>query len=135
MASDVELAYIAGLIDGEGSLSLNRNKKYFKPCMRIANTYRPVLEWVRERIGGKVYIRVRKNPKHKTLFVHYLQCKELQAFLPIITPYLIIKFPQALLIADYLQYSKDLSTRGTDIRQETMDGFKQTLTGLNKCGT
>src|SRR5580658_8888710 len=53
--TEAEAAYIAGFIDGEGSVSLTdrgdaAHKPY--PAIQLANTHLGVMEWLAERLGG-----------------------------------------------------------------------------------
>ncbi len=71
-------AYLAGLIDGEGTISI-RNKtprsrrhktNHYNLEVYITSTNRPMLEWVVETFGGKIYTYQRENdtkrlPQHK----------------------------------------------------------------------
>ncbi|MFN4218196.1 MAG: LAGLIDADG family homing endonuclease [Candidatus Bipolaricaulia bacterium] len=49
-----ESAYLAGLIDGEGTITLARKYKgaHRHLLVSISNTERPVLEWVQRVIGA-----------------------------------------------------------------------------------
>ena len=68
------MAYLAGLVDGEGSITYkqywdikrkNRPRKYF--CWRIqievVMTHKPTIQWCADKFGGKVYEKPRG--KHK----------------------------------------------------------------------
>jgi hypothetical protein len=48
---DVEIAYLAGLIDGDGTISIHSDSGAHKPMVSIANTNREVLEWCKNLIG------------------------------------------------------------------------------------
>src|SRR3990167_8103103 len=59
---NIDLAYIAGLFDGEGSISLAKlghhiwsKRSDFSLLIRIHNTRKDVLNWVAQVAGGKVY--------------------------------------------------------------------------------
>ena len=49
---ETEKAYIAGIIDGEGSIMLTRLHKnqYHSPCVSIASTDSELLQWVKVTI-------------------------------------------------------------------------------------
>lgn len=51
--------YVAGLIDGEGCILVNRNKRtygtYYYMDVSVANTFFPVLESLRDQFGGSIY--------------------------------------------------------------------------------
>jgi hypothetical protein len=51
--SDVDLAYLAGLIDGEGTVSLKRSSGGHRnpaPTIMVANTADSMLDWIKEKI-------------------------------------------------------------------------------------
>ena len=49
----VDLAYIAGFADAEGSFCLVGTKE-INPSIQIYNSDRPVLEWIQEQLGGSI---------------------------------------------------------------------------------
>ena len=61
--SPTEAAYIAGIIDGEGSISLIRNckGKNRRPEMSVTNTSLELLQYLHSKCGGR--IRTRSPPK------------------------------------------------------------------------
>ena len=55
--TDLEKGYIAGLIDGEGSISLYRDhasQKFRYPAVEITSTTLPMLEMVKNIAGGSI---------------------------------------------------------------------------------
>lgn len=93
-----ELAYAAGVLDGEGCIKINpRGQGSRGRVLRveIVNTNRKLIDWMHERFGGSIQVRVPKNPKHKTLYVHNLACRDAAALLKLVRPYLIIKAVEA----------------------------------------
>lgn len=68
-ASTERLAYTAGLIDGEGTVSLRKFTGKWKPSIRIANTSWPLMEWLRETFDGpSIFI------EHRRIRQSRLQC-------------------------------------------------------------
>jgi hypothetical protein len=67
--TETELAYLAGIIDGEGCFTLHREKNShrFASQLQIGNTDLRLLEWVKTRFGGSVNFERRNNPRHKTV--------------------------------------------------------------------
>lgn len=56
--SDVDVGYVTAFLDGEGSISLKRERrghKHYKAKLYFANTHKPVLEWLKEKLGGCLY--------------------------------------------------------------------------------
>lgn len=88
--SEIEAAYIAGFFDGEGSVIIG--KRMGRHNMQFANTNRRVLEWIKERVGGRIYTHGKLTPNGKerlTLTVH--RKNDLIYLLQRINKYLIIK--------------------------------------------
>jgi hypothetical protein len=108
----VEKAYIAGFIDGEGSILWNEDKPKTNPAIFIANTDRGVLEWVKKRFikgGLSIHKRKYRNPKYKPLYQFYIHgIKNVYDILRAIIPYLVIKKAQAQKVVKFLKRKYDL---------------------------
>ena len=92
--TQTEKAYIAGIIDGEGSIMLQRIHKneYPSPCVSIASTTIELLEFIKFTIGKGV-ISKKKNynsDKHKDCYSYILKRNDAISLLIDIYPYLII---------------------------------------------
>ena len=91
--ADTELAYAAGLFDGEGSISLVRqkNNRSHSPQVAVASNDCEVLLWLQKRFGGSI---VTKQPRKSTQSVSYdwrLTDRRALAFLQMVRPYLVIQ--------------------------------------------
>ena len=91
--ADTELAYAAGLFDGEGSISLVRqkNNRSHSPQVAVASNDCEVLLWLQKRFGGSI---VTKQPRKSTHSVSYdwrLTDRRALAFLQMVRPYLVIQ--------------------------------------------
>lgn len=88
--TELDLAYIAGLLDGEGcihigAMTTKRGSLSYALTVNVANTFYPVLEFVRDRLGGVI------SPQRKD-FYQLIWCSKLaQEVLLLLLPYLIIK--------------------------------------------
>lgn len=93
--TETEKAYIAGIIDGEGSIMLTRFHKnqYPSPCISIASTDLELLEWVKLKIGnGKITSKKNYNKiRHKDSFTYTLGYDVAIDLLKEIEPYLVIE--------------------------------------------
>ncbi|EKQ55459.1 MULTISPECIES: LAGLIDADG family homing endonuclease [unclassified Clostridium] len=92
--TDLEKAYIAGIIDGEGSIMLQRfhYNEYPSPCISIASTTYELLYWIKSVIGKGV-IKQKKNYdnfKHKDCYSYILKYNDAIKLLKEIYPFLII---------------------------------------------
>lgn len=90
-----EKAYIAGIIDGEGSITLTRFHKnqYPSPCVSVSSTTIELLEYLKSLIGkGKINKKKNYNKeKHKDSFTYSINYNNAIDLLENIQPYLIIK--------------------------------------------
>ena len=65
-----EISYLAGIIDGEGTVSfMKRGENYF-PTVTIANTSRKLLDWCGQKVGLGFSICVKK-PRSQNHSVSY----------------------------------------------------------------
>uniref|UniRef100_A0A6H1ZUB2 Putative homing endonuclease n=1 Tax=viral metagenome TaxID=1070528 RepID=A0A6H1ZUB2_9ZZZZ len=88
--------YLAGFIDGEGNVGIDKYNKYGKSTnyaikVAISNTNREILEWIQSHYGGHINTLKRKLPHHKECY--QLTVRHLKAYriLKDIEPYLKIK--------------------------------------------
>jgi hypothetical protein len=87
-----EASYVAGIIDGEGTITLTKMhpNEFRRPCISIASTDKDLLIYVRSLIGGVINNKKNYNPeKHKDSFVLYIKNKsDVFDALKHITPFL-----------------------------------------------
>ena len=118
--NELELSYIAGLIDGDGSLSLieqssKRKRKNrltdiveeyeyvsYRPVIQIGNTYEPVLWWVKEQFNcGSIS---KSMPLRKrSMFYRWMTSgiRDVYRILEQLAPHLIEKQEIAILLKDF----------------------------------
>lgn len=97
--SEATLAYIAGLLDGEGSVNYR--------SLYISNTCYEVIEFLEKEVGGVTYERQGRTPEGgpaKPVFLWYLlRAKDMNSFLKAVLPYLIIKRQSVQAILAHLE--------------------------------
>jgi len=100
--TETEKSYLAGLIDGEGSVTLSRahRNEMPSPHITITNTNRSVVRWAEQVTGyGKIISRRARRVNHKPAYIWCVakagRCLNL---LREIRPYLRVKHRQADLI-------------------------------------
>jgi hypothetical protein len=105
----VDLAYIAGLTDGEGTIGITRVKErkrrvysyYLKVSIGMTNEYLP--KWLKLSFGGVLYYHVRGKYKNwKPTFDWIITGDQAGDFVKAIYSYLRIKKPQADLAREFL---------------------------------
>ncbi len=102
--SKIELAYIAGLFDGEGHIFVYKVKQSntYVLSIGITNTYKDVIEWIYKLFPSAIQQRTRypNHPNWKPCFFWSTTSDKAKDFLKMIYPYLRIKKEQARLGID-----------------------------------
>ena len=101
--TEAELAYFAGIIDGEGSFVLHKHRSGYRfACqIQIGNTDVRLMEWIYNRFGGSVNPERRSNLKHKPVYRWVCQADTLDILVGALLPYLVVKREQAEVILAY----------------------------------
>ena len=102
ITNNVKLAYLAGIVDGEGTISLRCRKRHGSLDLRlqVAGTDNSLMEWLTENFGGSVHIsrRIsRFNPLHKPCSLWHVNGGQAYEVITQLKPLLIIKREQATL--------------------------------------
>ena len=96
-----EKAYIAGIIDGEGTVTLSRAhvNEMPAPKVSVANNSLQLLSWIKNKVGSGVVIqRSRRAPQHGIAYVLDISDNAALSLLSEVKEYLIIKKRHAELI-------------------------------------
>jgi len=103
----VDLAYIAGIVDGEGSITLpsyNRGTRY--PVVSVDSVDRELLEWLQATIGGTIVTKAKYQDHHKQAYTWRVTRNAALQLLADILPYLRIERKKArasLLVNEYIK--------------------------------
>lgn len=112
--SSEQLAYIAGIVDGEGYISVvRRNCKntkcglFYYAQLVVVNTSEELIDWLWTTTNlGSVHLQRKKNKEHKHAFRWTLTTKGAESLVRLIVPYLVCKKKQALLLLEFCQNNK-----------------------------
>lgn len=101
-------AYVAGLIDAEGCLSISKTvgkEGYtsYDPLIRLTNTYEPLMQWVAATFGGNC--KKRESSTGPYYQWRFGSDKHAVRFLRSILCYLVIKHDEGALLDEYYQMS------------------------------
>lgn len=132
MSDKARFSYLAGIIDGEGCLTIGAGRKQYcvnyNSIINVANTDIRLIKWLHENFGGKYYSIKKPTPRNKTPYVwRLLKQKEQERLLLAILPYLIIKRERAIILLEFVRLPR---TADSSKRKELFDK----LTALNKRG-
>jgi len=93
------LAYIAGILDGEGSVSIKvqsqKGRLYYSICARISNTNEELIDYINMLIPGNKYSCNKETKGRLTLHEISWFGREAIDVLELLEPYLIVKRPLA----------------------------------------
>lgn len=104
MKEEIEMAYAAGILDGDGSFSIMKAHGKYYPCIQLSNAFKGMSEWLHEKFGGSLRIKKPQQPHHKPLYVWSVRgldsCKNaIERFVSSI----ILKEPQAYLMKSFVE--------------------------------
>ncbi len=104
-----DLAYLAGIIDGEGSVSIHstlarRKFQVYVAQVIVVNSNVPLIDWLHSNFGGMVHVK----PSSKTGFTGKRQCYTwtvtgytLDKLLPLVLPYMVVKKQQVDAVIEF----------------------------------
>lgn len=107
MWSNTDLAYLAGIIDGEGTIFIQRRMDNgtwtYWSRMQVVNTYKPLIEWIYSTFGGLMYTVNRSKPNRirKTQYQWYTRISLVDVLIPKVYPYLINKKQHAEIFMEF----------------------------------
>ena len=106
-----ELAYLAGFVDGEGTISIISGGKYMRPTVVIANTDKTVLDFVGVHWIGNIYSKKGWGSKSKEM--HWVRIVNQHAIELIndLLPYLNQKIKQAKIVIKWYETVKNRKNR------------------------
>lgn len=93
------LAYIAGLIDGEGSFAIKKDRSrktsLLHPTLTVTSTHKPVLSWLQDQFGGSQHPHRDKRKMHRPCWNLVWSGTTAVGMAKTLRPYLKIKYRQA----------------------------------------
>ncbi len=94
-------AYLAGIIDGEGTVTLAKHHRNETPTpsVSVANNSLELLRWIKRLVGGTIVSKKKRQAHHHDAYAWTIRQDKAIRLLKEIKKYLIVKKPQADLIA------------------------------------
>ena len=90
--TETQLAYLAGIIDGEGCFYIQRpGGKNHTLRLFVMNTAKPLIDYLYQTYGGWQYSRKKENSTWKIRHEWFVDRQIVDELLPLIHPYLVIK--------------------------------------------
>ena len=100
--TEAEKAYLAGIVDGEGTVTLTKHHKNETPTpsVSVANNNLVLLWWIKTLVGGTIVLKKKRQLHHNDSYAWTLRSDRAIQLLKEIRQYLIVKKPQADLIIE-----------------------------------
>jgi hypothetical protein len=131
--TDAQIGYVAGLLDGEGSVGLYKrcrksdHSDFLGPQVRICGTHKLAMETIQKWVGGGLYAPSILLASDKQLYtLYWTKQSEITELLELLEPYLIIKKLQAQLLLSWI------ALRGTPVQMD--NEIVSMLKALNRRG-
>lgn len=134
--------YFAGIIDGDGCISIVKSGRSLTILVAVAMTDKRVPEIMHQLYGGRLTSILRKN-NHKDVWVWRVENQKAEDFLRDIQTYLIVKSEQCSLALSFRSHLREFGglSRGSyrDAERDSQivefrNGLKQRMHQLNKRG-
>lgn len=130
--SDTDRGYLAGIIDGEGTIKIIKAKQkqwktaYYAPFISITNTDPKLMSYLRELVKiGSFYVEKRTKPQHRTKMVYNIaSIKGVKQILDQIKDLLIVKKRNAMLVLEFIEIKKNKTETGVTPRE--LELYEQT---------
>ena len=135
------ISYLAGIIDGEGSLyignfssNIKTGKPYYQTCMQVTNTDEPLIDWLINQFGGLKSTRTPRqhaSNSRRQVYSWIATGDRLTHLCELILPFLICKRRQCeILLAMRATYKQTYGSKGRQGLQEMPDelrAYRQSL--------
>ena len=120
----VDIAYMAGLVDGEGYIGIKKSKAYkcqkrvspgYHARIQIRMVDEPAIKFIAENLGGWYYKEKPSSKKGKPLYCYQASDKAVEKILEALLPYLRIKKESAKTVLKLRNLQRNSSKHRTKI--------------------
>ena len=131
-----ELAYLAGIIDGEGSIRIERStRNYYRLRISVANTSIALMKWLQKKCGN-TFIKERKRKGNRRQQYQWDSNRlfDVVTLLTDLLPYLIIKHDHSLVALEFAEIKKSRKRRYSDKQKKEIVLLFEKMKVLNSRG-
>ena len=133
--TDLQAAYLAGMIDADGHIGIYKHSKdgaSSRLILTISNTDVPMLEWVQKITGiGSVTQQAKGDERNKPTFYWNTGAEAAASLLAQTLPYMLVKRARAELAIEFQEGLGNLANRANPSWRE---GYREKMLKLNKRG-
>jgi len=133
---EIDLAWLAGFFDGEGTICISPQKisHHYALCISVASIDRWILEWFSLAFNGKVNRQYRAKGNKRELWFWRIVDHQGEVALRTLLPYLKLKKPQAELALEFREarsYHKGQNTVN-EAELTLRESYRQKMSTLNQ---
>lgn len=126
MSEKAKYGYLAGIIDGEGCITIGAGKKEtcinYNALVLVQNTSKKLIDWLQVNFGGQVYLSKKETDKTKEAWMWRItKQKDIELLLLSVLPYLIIKREQAKVLLNFVRLER---TAPVESRQKAYEQIR-----------
>lgn len=123
---DLIMAYVAGILDGDGSFSLIREKRAhghsFYPCIQLSNVFEDMVGFLHHTFGGCKKIKTHQGHGRKTQYVWNVRGVEsCRSVLERVNPFLVLKKKQGKILLDYVKNPKQANPESERLKIQSFN--------------
>ena len=121
--TELERGYLAGIIDGEGSSTVTKDKQCRYPVLGVSSTTSQIVEYLKEHFGGVISKKNERNPKWKQAYIWKIERRKAISLLEEIVSYLNEPKKKAraqLIIKDYIRLTPRNGRYSEEIKQQKL---------------
>ena len=96
--TELDKAYIAGFVDGEGCMGMYYRQGHIRPSFSVSNTNEKVINRIQSCLGGSKHIYKRKKQHWRDCYNLSFAHNKVEVILKKLLPYLVVKKKQAVII-------------------------------------
>lgn len=121
--TELEKGYLAGIIDGEGSITLAKNKQFRYPMLEVSSTTYQIVEYLKKHFGGVISKKNERNPNWKQAYIWKIEHRKAISLLEEIVSYLNEPKKKAraqLIIKDYIRLTPRNGRYSEEMKQQKL---------------
>ena len=137
--TEAEKGYLAGFLDGEGSIVISKGGQFVRPAICFYNSHLETMDWIADKLGQIRYTRSsdpRRDKRHtKTNYAIMVRtASDIITLLKLLLPYLRIKKNQARLMLRFMDTYVLLKYKSVEWKKEIYEKFRKEMSELNHGG-
>lgn len=116
--SMTQRAYLAGIVDGEGTITLAKSTRSvggITPLFSVTNTDVGLIQWLKNNVGGNVTVKPAEKSHYKTGYRWYTySVRDVLELIKMVYPYLIVKRDNAEEVLSFCKWRISLAEKSRE---------------------